>query len=120
MQFYGYMDFAGQFQAQGMPAYGSVPGLPNIPNQPNLEGHVVKTDKVQGMSFGETVGQLINKANDTMAKPERLSIEAIQTGNVDIHEVMIALGKSEVAFKLITSVSQKVIGAFDKLTSLQV
>ena len=114
------MDFASQFQAQNMPGYGQIPGLPTMPNQPGLEGHVIKTDQVGGQSFGETIGSLINKANTTMARPEQLSIEAVQTGNVDIHEVMIALGKSEVAFKLITSVSQKVIGAFDKLTSLQV
>ncbi len=114
------MDFASQFQAQDMPGYGKVPGLPQAANMPNLEGHVVKTDKIAGMSFGDTIGQMINRANNTMAQPEKLSIEAIQTGNVDIHEVMIALGKSEVAFKLVTAVSQKVIGAFDKLTSLQV
>jgi flagellar hook-basal body complex protein FliE len=114
------MDFAGQFQAQTMPGYGKIPGLPTMPSQPGLEGHVVKSDQVGGKSFGETIGMLVNRANETMAVPENLSIQAVQTGNVDIHEVMIALGKSEVAFKLITSISQKVIGAFDKLTSLQV
>lgn len=114
------MDFAGQFTAQTMPGYGKIPGLPTMPNQPGLEGQVTKSDQVGGKSFGETIGMLVDKANTTMSRPEQLSIEAVQTGNVDIHEVMIALGKSEVAFKLITSVSQKVIGAFDKLTSLQV
>lgn len=114
------MDFASQFQAQAMPGYGQIPGLPAQPKPSGLEGGVSKTDQVAGKSFGETIGNLLNKANNTMAQPERLSIEAVQTGNVDIHEVMIALGKSEVAFKLISSVSQKVIGAFDKLTSLQV
>jgi flagellar hook-basal body complex protein FliE len=114
------MEFAGQFAAQTMPGYGKLPGLPTMPNQPGLEGHVIKTDQVGGKSFGETIGMLVDKANTTMSRPEKLSIEAVQTGNVDIHEVMIALGKSGVAFKLITSVTQKVIGAFDKLTSLQV
>jgi flagellar hook-basal body complex protein FliE len=33
---------------------------------------------------------------------------------------MVALGKSEVAFKLISSLSQKVIGGFEKLVSMQV
>ena len=55
-----------------------------------------------------------------MGEPEKLSIEAVKTGNVDIHEVMIALGKSGVAFKLITAMTQKVVGAFDKLSSMQV
>ena len=63
---------------------------------------------------------MINRANQTMTTPDHLAIEAVNTGNVDIHEVMIAIGKADVAFKLITAVTQKVVGAFDKLTSLQV
>ena len=120
MELDSYMDMAAHFQAQNLPGYGEIPGLPGSAKQPGLEGYVTKSDNALGASFGETMGMLVNRANETMAVPEQLSIEAVQTGNVDIHEVMIALGKSEVAFKLITSVSQKVIGAFDKLTSLQV
>ena len=62
---------------------------------------------------------MVSKANDIMAEPENLTIDAVTTGNTDIHEVMIAMGKSEVAFKMITAVTQT-IGGFDKLTSMQI
>lgn len=101
--------------------YGQLPSLPKVPGAPKLlYGHIQAGDQVSGLSFGDTISQMINRANATMAAPEQLSIEAVKTGKVDIHEVMIALGKSEVAFKLITAMTQKIVGAFDKLTSMQV
>ncbi|MDA0772706.1 MAG: flagellar hook-basal body complex protein FliE [Cyanobacteria bacterium] len=104
-----------------MQNYGQLPQMPTMPGaQKLLHGHISVGDKVNGASFGDTVSQMLNKANNIMGEPEKLSIEAVKTGNVDIHEVMIALGKSGVAFKLITAMTQKVVGAFDKLSSMQV
>lgn len=104
-----------------MQNYGQLPKLPVPPSAPQtLYAHVHAGDRVGGASFGDTITQMLGKANNIMAQPENLSIEAVKTGKVDIHEVMIALGKSEVAFKLITAMTQKVVGAFDKLTSMQV
>ena len=112
---------AQQFLSMPMPAgYGKLPGVPGVPNHPSLSGYISSGSGVAGTSFGGTLGQLVNQANSVMGKPEDLSIQAVHTGKVDIHEVMIALGKADVAFKLITAVSQKVVGAFDKLTSMQV
>jgi flagellar hook-basal body complex protein FliE len=91
-----------------------------VPNHPRLEGYVSSGERIAGNGFGGTLSSMINHANDLMSKPERLSVEAVHTGKVDIHQVMIALGKSEVAFKLISSITQKTIGALDKLTSMQV
>ncbi len=99
-------------------AYGQFPKLPGMGQGP-LHGKV-SNDQVGGNSFNDTMLSMLNKANETLSKPEQLSIRAVTTGDVDIHEVMIALGKSEVAFKLITSVTQKVVGAVDKLTSMQI
>jgi flagellar hook-basal body complex protein FliE len=98
-------------------AYGQLPHLPQIPG---LSGQVSQNLGLEGISFGQTLGNVLNKANSVMGEPEKLTIRAVNTGDVDIHEVMIAMGKSEVAFKLISSITQKVVGAFDKLTSMQV
>jgi flagellar hook-basal body complex protein FliE len=115
------MSFANGLQGMQLPSgYGKIPGLPGVPNHPHLEGYVSAGERISGNSFGGTLSSMINHANDLMAQPEKLSVQAVQTGKVDIHEVMIALGKSEVAFKLISAVTQKTIGALDKLTSMQV
>jgi flagellar hook-basal body complex protein FliE len=100
--------------------YGIYPKMPTIPQHNNLVGYISHNEGIEGTSFGSTIQSMINKANQTMNKPDHLAIEAVNSGSVDIHEVMIAIGKADVAFKLITAVTQKVVGAFDKLTSLQV
>ncbi len=106
------------FKAQG---YGSMPLPPGLPDgQKQLYGHISGGNQVSGATFGDTISHMLNQANATLGKPEQLTIEAVKTGKVDIHEVMIALGKSGVAFKLITAVTQKIVGAFDKLSSMQV
>ncbi len=101
--------------------YGFIPmpSSPITPPKPTIHG-AAEINVVEGQSFGETLTSMLGKANDVMAAPEKLSIEAATTGNVDIHEVMVALGKSEVAFKLISSLTQKVVGGFEKLVSMQV
>ncbi len=109
-----------EFSQTYFPKYGQLPNVPSVPNHPDLMGYIKAGEGITGTNMGETFSSLLNRANDLMGEPERLSIEAVQNGKVDIHEVMIALGKSEVSFKMITSLSQKIVGAFDKLSSMQV
>lgn len=101
--------------------YGELPPLPSMPKmQPEFEGHAVKNVGLERASFGTTVNQMLQRANATIGAPDALTVKAVTTGKVDIHEVMIAMGKADVAFKLITAITQKVTGAFDKLSSMQV
>lgn len=93
--------------------------IPHTPQIPRLQGYAAISEN-DGKTFGATVASMVNRVNNVMAQPEKLTIEAVSTGNVDIHEVMIAMGKSEVAFKLMTAVAQKGVSAFDKLTQMQV
>lgn len=109
--------FANMMKSQG---YGEIPGAPQAGMMPGkLHGHV-SFNQNDNVTFSQTVANMISSANQTLGAPEQLTIEAVTTGNVDIHEVMIAMGKSEVAFKLITAVAQKGIGTFDKLTNMQI
>lgn len=101
-------------------SYGQFPTIPGVPGHNGLHGYISHNEKIGGVTFGQTIGSMLSKANESMGVGEKLTIEAVNTGNVDIHEVMIAMGKADVSFKLITAVTQKVVGAFDKLTSMQV
>jgi flagellar hook-basal body complex protein FliE len=109
------MDLAAKFKSIPLPpGYGKVPGVPG------LEGYVSAGQEIKGASFGQTLSGIINNSNKIIGEPEAMTIESVKTGKVDIHEIMIASGKADVAFKLVTAVTQKIVGAFDKLTSLQV
>lgn len=110
-----------QFAAIPLPSsYGKLPGIPGIPNHPELHGYINAGERISGLSFTDTMGAMLRNSNDLMGKPEELTIKAVHTGQVDIHEVMIAMGKADIAFKLITAVSQKMVSAFEKLSSMQV
>ena len=100
--------------------YGYIPQPPAPPSRQDWHGRVTAGEEIGGATFSETLSSMLGKANKLMTDPETLSIEAVSTGKVDIHEVMIALGKSEVAFKLISAITQKVVGGFEKLTSMQI
>ena len=110
--------FMGQELTQGK--YGMFPKLPSVPGHGDLKGYISHNEGVGGATFGSTIQSMLNRANQSLSKPDDLAIQAVNTGSVDIHEVMIAMSKADVSFKLITAVTQKVVGAFDKLTSLQV
>ena len=97
-------------------------GIPKPIEPPKLHGYVSHGNQLNGETFGQTLTSLVNKANGLMAKPEEMTIDIASNPNSkhDIHDVMIALGKSEVAFKLITAITQKTINTFDKLTNMQI
>jgi flagellar hook-basal body complex protein FliE len=118
MSSFGQQGIGSPFKMQG---YGNMPMPPAMPDAgKQLYGHVSSTDSLNGASFGDTIRHMIGKASETIGSPDALAIESVKTGKIDIHEVMIALGKAGVAFKMITAVTQKVVGAFDKLSSMQV
>jgi len=75
---------------------------------------------VQGPSFRETVGGLLTNLNNTLTEPDRLLKESATTGNVDIHDVMIANTKAEILVNVATQVATKVIQAYDRILQLQV
>ena len=95
-----------------------IPGMPQIPQIqiPSLHGQVTNG----GATFGNLLGEMLSKVNDTMGKTDRLSEEAVTTGKVNLHEVMIAMAEEEVALGLTTQVAGKFISTIEKLTQMQV
>ncbi len=95
-----------------------MPGLPSIPqiHMPTLQGGISSG----GNSFGNLLGEMLSKVNNTMEKSDKLSEEAVTTGKVNLHEVMIAMAEEEVALGLTTQVAGKFISTIEKLTQMQV
>lgn len=114
------MPHSNGFNFQGLMPEIAKPPIPQIPNP--LHGYVTNDNGLGGASFGQTLASMLNKANGLMGDPERMTIDMVSNPNsqYDVHDVMIAMGKSEVAFKLITAMAQKGINTFDKLTNMQI
>ncbi len=73
------------------------------------------------ISFKDTMCNMVSNINDTMNKPDDLLAKAASgTGEVDVHDVMIAMSQAEVTLTVATNAVSKVIQAYDKIVQIQV
>ena len=71
-------------------------------------------------SFGDTLKEAIEKVN-TMQKEADLQMQALASGEqTNISEVMIATEKADIALKLMMSVRNKMIDAYQEIMKMQV
>ncbi|MBI1859013.1 MAG: flagellar hook-basal body complex protein FliE [Candidatus Melainabacteria bacterium] len=100
----------------GLHNYHGVPQMPQIPNVPALKGQI----STGGGEFKDVLAGMLGKVNTMMNRSEELTVEAVTTGKVDLHEVMIAMAEEEIALGITTQVAGKFIGTVEKLTQMQV
>ncbi|MEB3287807.1 MAG: flagellar hook-basal body complex protein FliE [Vampirovibrionales bacterium] len=75
---------------------------------------------VQSGSFKDVLNNTLQNVNQTMAAPDALMHEAMTTGSVDVHDVMIANAKSELVVNIAAQMTTKVIQAYDRILQIQI
>ena len=72
-------------------------------------------------NFSSVMSGLVENLNTQMEAPDNL-LKDVMMGNenVDIHDVMTAMSKAELAVSVATTVTGKVIQAYDKIMQLQI
>jgi flagellar hook-basal body complex protein FliE len=69
---------------------------------------------------GKFLGELVSKVND-LQKHADLEIQKLSTGeSKGLHEVMLAMEKSGVAFQFLTQVRNKAMDAYQEIMRMQV
>lgn len=89
----------------------------------DLTGHVRRIqhpDAPEGVNFKSTLGSLANNVNQTVTAPDALMHNAMTTGSVDVHDVMIANAKAELVVNVTAQVATKVVQAYDRLLQIQI
>lgn len=72
-------------------------------------------------SFKDVLNGLVDNLNDQVNAPDNLLKDAMEGNkNVDIHDVMIAMSKSEISVNLATQVVGKVINAYDRVMQISI
>lgn len=71
-------------------------------------------------SFNNVLMNSMNQVNDTVVESEKLMEDYLKGGQVDIHDVMIAGAKSELAVSMTSRTITRVIQAYEKITQIQV
>lgn len=83
-----------------------------------------RMDRVETSSspdFKQVMSGLIENLNTDLNAPDNLLKDAMSgNNNVDIHDVMTAMAKSEISINVATQVVGKVIQAYDRITQIQV
>jgi len=73
-----------------------------------------------GVSFGDTLKDAINKVNDLQQTAD-IKMQQLATGETtDIADVKIAAEKADIALRLMTSVRNKMIDAYNEIMKMQV
>ncbi len=95
----------------GLPASfpSSLPTNPTMPTGPeNDEG-----------GFGATLKNAINQVNDLQSTSDQQVGDLVQGNRQDIHNVMIAVEKADVAFELMMQVRNKIVSAYQEVSRMQ-
>ena len=71
--------------------------------------------------FKSVMSGLVEGMNESMNAPDNLMKDVMMgSENVDIHDVMTAMSKAELSINIATSITGKVIQAYDKIMQIQI
>jgi len=93
-------------------------GLPVFPGtEPTKPTAPASTENSGG--FGSTLKNAINQVNDLSDTSDQQVTELLQGDRQDIHNVMIAVEKADIAFQLMMQVRNKIVNAYQEVSKLQ-
>jgi flagellar hook-basal body complex protein FliE len=72
-----------------------------------------------GGGFGSVLHQAIDKVSELNNSSETQIGDLVQGKRQDIHNVMIAVEKADVAFQLMMQVRNKIVNAYQEVSKLQ-
>ena len=80
-----------------------------------------RVEEVGTTDFSSVMSGLVENLNTQMEAPDNLLRDVMMGNqNVDIHDVMTAMSKAELSISIATTVTGKVIQAYDKIMQLQI
>ncbi len=89
------------------------------PNMPSFR--MDRVEKPETQDFKQVMSGLVENLNSEMNAPDNL-LKDVMSGNqnVDIHDVMTAMSKSEISVNVATQIVGKVINAYDRVMQISV
>lgn len=109
--FYPQYDLAGRIQHTKLDTgFGEIPSA-----------RMSRVEDTGSPDFKQVMSGLIENFNAELNAPDNLLKDAMSgNNNVDIHDVMTAMSKSEISVNVATQIVGKVIQAYDKVMQIQV
>ena len=108
--FYPRYDLEARIQHSKIDSWGAIPSA-----------RMNRVEEVGTADFSSVMSGLVENLNTTMEAPDNLLKEAMMGNqNVDVHDVMTAMSKAELSISVATTITGKVIQAYDKIMQIQI
>lgn len=72
------------------------------------------------VSFGEMLNHALDNLNNISQESDALAEAFAAGGDVEIHEVMIAMQETQMAFEMVTQVRNKMVEAYQEIMRMQI
>jgi len=96
--------------------------ISNLPAFPNLDqlGSTATADTNEGEgNFGSVLTNAINQVEQLHGSAEQQVTGLLKGDRSDVHNVMIAVEKADIAFQLMMQVRNKIVSAYQEVSRMQ-
>ena len=108
--FYPHYDLEARIQHTKLDSWGDIPSA-----------RMSRMEEPATADFQSVMSGLVEGMNESMNAPDNLMKDVMMgSENVDIHDVMTAMAKAELSVNIATTVTGKVIQAYDKIMQIQI
>ena len=108
--FYPHYDLEARIQHTKLDSWGDIPSA-----------RMSRVEEPATADFQSVMSGLVENMNTQMNAPDNLMKDVMMgSENVDIHDVMTAMAKAEIAVNMATTVTGKVIQAYDRIMQIQI
>ncbi len=87
---------------------------------PSFQYRIHPRPSIQGSRFADTLKDAVHNVNQQQLESDRKNQELATGKNKNIAEVMITAEKADISLKLMTSVRNKIIEAYQEIMKMQV
>jgi len=102
----------------------AIAGINNVQNLYKTNGQFLETNKdnsaSEGVSFGDYFKQALDNVNQLQLDSAQMGIDFAAGKTDNIHQVMIAGEKADVALQLTMQIRNKVIEAYNEIMRMQI
>ena len=83
----------------------------DLRNAPNASS----TNTIQGPSFSDYLSEQVNKVNSKIVTADQKVADVATGKSKNLHEMMVALNKADLSLRMLTSVRNKAVEAYQEL-----
>jgi len=94
--------------------------ISNLPAVPNLDQMSTPASGANGdEGFGAVLKNAINQVEQLHGSAEQQVTDLLKGDRSDVHNVMIAVEKADIAFQLMMQVRNKIVSAYQEVSRMQ-